>query len=136
MIDDKRQYLSYLLRLWQERATLPAKDKATGGRRTKLVPPLSAEKGGRWRASLENSHTGERLGFANIMQLFAFLSKQVADEGPRTEGVGPEPAKEGDEWTEIARAVPHPPESRTANLAPGGGGRPDDPSYPDQNPTK
>ena len=58
MIDERRHYLSYLLRLWRERATLPAV----------------------WRASLENPQTGERLGFADIMQLFAFLEKQVADE--------------------------------------------------------
>ena len=58
MIDEQRQYLSYLLRLWQERATSPAV----------------------WRASLENSRTGERIGFSDTMQLFAFLQEQVAGE--------------------------------------------------------
>ncbi len=57
MIDEQRHYLSYLLRLWQERATSPAV----------------------WRASLENSRTGELVGFADTMQLFAFLQEQVAD---------------------------------------------------------
>jgi hypothetical protein len=58
MIDEQRQYLSYLLRLWQERATSPAV----------------------WRASLENSRTGERIGFSDTVQLFAFLQEQVAGE--------------------------------------------------------
>ncbi|MEP6775038.1 MAG: hypothetical protein ABJA50_05525 [Chloroflexota bacterium] len=57
MIDEQHHYLSYLLRLWQERATSPAV----------------------WRASLENSRTGELVGFADTMQLFAFLQEQVAD---------------------------------------------------------
>lgn len=57
MIDEQRQYLSYLLRLWQERATSPAV----------------------WRASLENSRTGEVVGFADTMQLFAFLQEQLGD---------------------------------------------------------
>lgn len=57
MIDEQRHYLSYLLRLWQERATSPAV----------------------WRASLENSRTGEVVGFADTMQLFTFLQEQVAD---------------------------------------------------------
>lgn len=58
MIDEQRQYLSYLLRLWQERTASPAV----------------------WRASLEDSHTGERMGFADIMQLLAFLKEQIAVE--------------------------------------------------------
>jgi hypothetical protein len=58
MTDQQRLYLSYLLRLWQERDRLPAV----------------------WRASLEDPQTGERLGFADIMQLFAFLEGQVSDE--------------------------------------------------------
>ena len=57
MIDEQHHYLSYLLRLWQERAASPAV----------------------WRASLENSRTGERIGFADTTQLFAFLQEQVAD---------------------------------------------------------
>jgi hypothetical protein len=30
-----------------------------------------------WRASLEDSRTGERIGFANLEQLFAFLLEQI-----------------------------------------------------------
>lgn len=50
-----RRYISYLLRLWQVR---------TGN---ELV----------WRASLESPQTGERTGFANIEDLFAFLQQQM-----------------------------------------------------------
>jgi hypothetical protein len=46
-------YRAYLLRLWVSDSE--ATDKAG------------------WRASLEDSHTGERLGFASLEQLFAFL---------------------------------------------------------------
>jgi hypothetical protein len=58
MTDKQRRYLSYLLRLWQEWDRLPAV----------------------WRASLEDPHTGERLGFADVAQLFAFLEDQVSGE--------------------------------------------------------
>lgn len=30
-----------------------------------------------WRASLEESRTGERIGFASLEQLFAYLMEQV-----------------------------------------------------------
>ncbi|HEX9074394.1 MAG TPA: hypothetical protein VF932_01385 [Anaerolineae bacterium] len=51
-------YQSYLLRLWKtEQAD--------------------------WHASLEDSRTGERIGFANLDQLFAFLMEQVAALQPR-----------------------------------------------------
>jgi len=46
-------YQAYLLRLWR-----------VDGEGTKLAE---------WRVSLEDPHTGERLGFANLEQLFAFL---------------------------------------------------------------
>jgi hypothetical protein len=46
-------YRAYLLRLWLT-------DLETTG-----TPG--------WRVSLEDSHTGERLGFASLEQLFAFL---------------------------------------------------------------
>ncbi len=48
-----KQYRSYLLRLWCE-----APDR-------------------RWRASLEDTRTGKRIGFASLEQLFAFLMEQV-----------------------------------------------------------
>ena len=54
-------YRSYLLRLW-----------CTG----------QAERGC-WRASLENLHTGERVGFAGLEELFAFLIEQVEGDGKR-----------------------------------------------------
>ncbi len=31
-----------------------------------------------WRASLENPHNGERLAFASLQRLFAFLQDQTA----------------------------------------------------------
>jgi hypothetical protein len=48
-------YRSYLLRLWQTKG---------GG---EMV----------WRASLEDSQTGERRGFASLDALFAFLRQQA-----------------------------------------------------------
>ena len=58
---DKQQPTShsYLLRLWQ-----------TGSAGQQV-----------WRASLENMQTGERLGFANLEQLFVFLMQQTEQEG-------------------------------------------------------
>jgi hypothetical protein len=47
-------YHSYLLRLWCTE---------------------QAERGC-WRASLEDSHTGERIGFASLEELFAFLMER------------------------------------------------------------
>jgi len=62
---DRRRYLSYLLRLWR------------------------TERGGAlvWLASLESAHTGERLGFANLAELVTFLEQETAlgdEEQPRT----------------------------------------------------
>lgn len=52
-------YQSYLLRLWRsERCELEC-----------------------WRASLQDSRTGERIGFANLEELFAFLMQQVETPG-------------------------------------------------------
>lgn len=56
MSKEQRQYISYLLRLWQTRSE------------GELV----------WRASLESPHTGERKGFASLVDLFAFLEKEVS----------------------------------------------------------
>lgn len=58
-------YQSYLLRLW------PAGDES------QIV----------WRASLDSPGTGERIGFANLEELFDFLRQQTgvspaADAGP------------------------------------------------------
>jgi len=55
LMDDGPLYTSYLLRLW-----------------------LAGEKSQpQWRASLENSHTGERIGFASLDALFAYLNQQT-----------------------------------------------------------
>ncbi len=48
-------YLSYLVRLWRATQTAPAQ----------------------WLASVQNPHTGERIGFENVEQLFAFLLAQM-----------------------------------------------------------
>lgn len=59
-MNQKRRYLSYLLRLRQESAgDLPGGDL-----------PL-------WRASLERPQDGERLGFASLVDLFAFLESET-----------------------------------------------------------
>ena len=63
MSREQGRYISYLLRLWQTRSD------------GKLI----------WRASLESPHTGERRGFTNLGDLFAFLEKEIshADQGRR-----------------------------------------------------
>ena len=60
-MSEERRRLSYLLRLWQAE------------REGALV----------WRASLESAHTGERRGFANLAELYAFLEQETsaANEG-------------------------------------------------------
>jgi hypothetical protein len=55
------QRYSFLLRLWQT------------NRSSKTD----------WHASLENSITGERLGFANLEQLFAFLMSLIERDNKR-----------------------------------------------------
>jgi hypothetical protein len=50
-------YVSYLLRLWQE----------TGGE-TRC-----------WRASLQDPHTGHRVGFADLEELFSFLRRETGE---------------------------------------------------------
>ena len=57
-IKQHRRYLSYLLRLWQANSD---------------DPPL-------WWASLENPQDGDRLGFASLDELLAFLRRQIAEE--------------------------------------------------------
>ncbi len=51
----KTCYRSYLLRLWCARQTDPRC----------------------WQASLDDPHTGERIGFASLEELFVFLVEQV-----------------------------------------------------------
>jgi hypothetical protein len=56
----QQPYYSYLLRLW-----------LVGGNQNRV-----------WCASLENPYTGERLNFASLARLFAFLEDQCAVEPP------------------------------------------------------
>jgi hypothetical protein len=74
---DKRQpnYFSYLLRLWREYDDgMPHRvDEAPEHTESKWI----------WLASLESSLTGQRQGFANLEELFAFLRRQA--------GVPPDP---------------------------------------------
>ena len=56
-----RGYLAYLLRIWCEQG---------GG-------------SARWRASLQDPHSGKMLGFADLEALFEFLIRQV-DAKPDT----------------------------------------------------
>lgn len=51
-------YRSYLLRLWQADGSAASS----------------------WRASLEDPRTGERVGFANLEQLFAFLMEGTSGD--------------------------------------------------------
>ena len=55
MNKERRGYISYLLRLWQIRNA------------SDLV----------WRVSLESPHTDERVGFASLDELFAFLRQRT-----------------------------------------------------------
>jgi len=51
-------YVSYLLRLWREK----------GGQTAQ------------WRASLQDPHSGERVGFASLEDLFSFLRRETTGE--------------------------------------------------------
>jgi hypothetical protein len=63
MTTEQPGYLAYLLRLWQ------VNDDGK---------PI-------WRAYLENPHTGERHGFANLETLFAFLEEKTGELAQREE---------------------------------------------------
>jgi hypothetical protein len=56
-------YAAYLLRLWRE----------TSG------------EGSQWRASLQNPHTGERVGFSSLQGLFTFLEEETEEGLPGSE---------------------------------------------------
>lgn len=64
MVQNERRYLSYLLRLW----------------RVKRNGDVT------WRASLEDSRTGERRCFASLEELVNFLGKQVGNVGVKEDG--------------------------------------------------
>jgi len=70
-----RLYFSYLLRLWQESGS--SSQGAPPG-----DPPL-------WRASLERPQSGERLGFASLQELIAFLETEIGAGSPE-----PQPQEE------------------------------------------
>ena len=77
MTTEQPNYHAYLLRLW----------------RVDLDRPGVAA----WRASLEDPHTGLRLGFATLEQLFAYLMEVSEGTDPPTittssEEVGRPPA--------------------------------------------
>ena len=55
MSHEHRQYVSYLLRLWRADG-----DEAVA-----------------WRASLQDPHTGQRIGFADLRRLFEYLVEQT-----------------------------------------------------------
>ena len=55
MSSERPDYLSYLLRLWQEDGKEPSD----------------------WRASLESALTGKRYVFPCLIELFAFLQRQT-----------------------------------------------------------
>jgi len=57
MPDEESGYLAYMLRIWE------TKDRDASV----------------WRTSLENPHTGARLSFATLEDLFAFLTKKVKE---------------------------------------------------------
>ena len=70
MSEPERRYISYLLRLWQIES------------QGQLV----------WQASLEDSRTGQRQGFASVDALLAFL-RQVTS-GAQDSGEGGDPTQE------------------------------------------
>lgn len=66
MAGEQPAYRAYLLRLWQVRS---------GGH---LV----------WRASIEDAHTGMRLGFASLEQLIDFLQQAIGRTDQPGQDVG------------------------------------------------
>ena len=42
--------------------------------------PIQRDGAWTWRASLENAHTGERLGFASLEMLVAFLQERIGEK--------------------------------------------------------
>ena len=70
---------------WGQMTTLTTNDPNTKKYRSYLVRLWRVETPGQsWRASLEDPRTGQRIGFASLEQLFAFLMEQVDRD---TEGV-------------------------------------------------
>ena len=55
----RKDYRAFMLRLWRAGA-----------------PPVAGQMAN-WRASLESPHTGERIGFGSLAELFTFLQEEV-----------------------------------------------------------
>jgi hypothetical protein len=73
----RRGYVAYLLRLWQ----------------------VEAEEDAPWRASVESPQTGERLGFASLDELFAFLENEASHIGCGRRAGSRPPERSGKEGT-------------------------------------
>jgi hypothetical protein len=73
----KRRYISYLLRLWQVESE------------GELV----------WRASLDSPHTGQRLGFASLAEMVAFLEQEI-DKGASRAQTPPDASSAGEKGGE------------------------------------
>jgi hypothetical protein len=66
------KYLAFMLRLWRANDAPDTRENA------------------QWRASLENPHTDERIGFGSLVELFTFLTEEVMhcdaeDDAPTSE---------------------------------------------------
>ena len=66
-------YLSYLVRLWRTKGGAAA-----------------------WRGSIESPHTGERLGFGSLDELFAFLREQTGTMPGTEEAKSPAKQRKGE----------------------------------------
>jgi len=75
--DGQDEYVAYLLRLWR-------------GHREAAEPRTAG-----WHASLEHVQTGERIGFSNLDELFAFLKCEVTGKG--TEAMSQDSRVDNDE---------------------------------------
>jgi hypothetical protein len=85
-VKPSQDYLSYLLRLWRS------------GKGKEAV----------WRASLESPLTGERLGFANLKDLFTFVETLASDATNHEADAEKGPANDSENAGEKAR-TPFPP---------------------------
>lgn len=50
--------------------------------------PIQRDGAWTWRAFLENAHTGERLGFASVEMLFAFLLERFGEKAMENNAPG------------------------------------------------
>ena len=60
---EQKDYYSYLLRMWRDSG-----DEGAAPSKKTL-----------WRASLQDPHTGQRAGFANLEKLFSFLRRETGE---------------------------------------------------------